>query len=154
MKRVLAGLLFAVFFAPPAMAQSDFTPFTEEAYALWTSCSDAENTGPPAQAIARCQANIASIETLQAQYASALLWEKDFTWMMSAGMHLTLSGAYGDIDGVLSARICDETERWWLQLGYITPGSDFDQRGSAEDEGLVRRCRAEQGTPAWARPLP
>ncbi len=146
-------MLFAVA-ASPAAAQSDFTPLTAEAYELWQRCSDAANAGAPAQGITRCQADIATIEALQAQNPNALPWEKDFTWLMSAGMHLALSGAYGDADGVLLVRVCDETERWWFQLGNITPGSDFDQRGSAEDQALVRRCRNEQGTPSWARPLP
>ena len=150
----LLVLVMAAGLCAPAAAQDQFTESTAAANALFENCLAAAEAGPPAWAIAECESAEQAVIDLQAQYPDALLWEKDVTWLMRAGIHMQVSGAYGDADGVRSARVCERTERWWLALGNITPGSAFDQSGNGADQNLVRQCRSEHGTPSWARPLP
>ncbi|MEY4879610.1 MAG: hypothetical protein RJB62_1079 [Pseudomonadota bacterium] len=148
------ALVLAAGLATPAAAQDQFTESTAAANALFENCLAAAEAGPPARAIAECESAERAVTDLQSRYPDALLWEKDFIWLMRAGIHMQVSGAYGDADGVRSARVCERTERWWLALGNITPGSAFDQSGNGADQNLVRQCRSEHGTPSWARPLP
>lgn len=143
--------------ATGSVLAADMTPLQASAFTQYEICNNARSAGFADYGAQACIGAEQAIKNLQAAHPDAVYYENHFLWATLATVQISIGGAYGQIDGVLSARVCEMSELSWWTTGNIPADSPFvDFVRSAESLVLsnLTRCRNEQSTPSWARPLP
>ncbi len=136
---------------------ADMTPLQAAAFAQYEACSNARNAGLADYGAQTCIGAEQAIKDLQAANPNAIYYEDHFLWATLATVQIFIGGAYGQIDGVLSARVCEMSELSWWTTGNIpadSPFAGFIRDTEASVLSNLTRCRNEQSTPPWARALP
>jgi len=156
------GLRSAAFIAglmslPVPVAAADMTPLQAAAYQEYERCAEGRAMGHYDYGLQACLDADGALAGLIAANPVVPDYERDFLLFTKATVELSVGGAYGAIDGVRSARVCEKSEQSWATAGQIPADSPFSDSVRRTEQGsidTIRLCRNEQGTPAWGRPLP
>jgi hypothetical protein len=153
------GLLTAVAcvaYASPASAQIS-TPFIDRVTAIAQPCFSGK--GDPRPIIETCVKALAAINGTRGEKLGVTPHEQNMFLANSVFVTTALSRLYTEMDKGQTARVCLSSELSWKsasQFDYAA-SPDFAERLKKMRDSLVpgvAKCRAENGAPPGAPPLP
>lgn len=151
---MLAAVVNAPALAQPSTAQ--------QLDAAVSAClvANQDKANPPQDDITACEPGIARIEEIYAATAAPTPHDTNLLHMYRAFVHTAIGGAYGQIDGVRSSRVCTQTEASWTELSQLvdanSPANLVASFNAMRQSAIspITKCRASKGTPPGAAPLP
>jgi hypothetical protein len=155
-------LVFAAFFAwsgPPALAQTT-TPFETQATSLAGACLGMNVAAETAdQTIATCEKVVADIAALKLATPTLASHDLNVYYVVVSMAHSRIGSAYGAVDKVRSARVCQRVEMAWATTSKIEAGNSPAYARMIQDMvtasvSALTKCRSEFGAPAGAPALP
>lgn len=154
-----AGLMLA---APlPAFARQDAAPFIRQIMAAAGPCATLPaKSADPAADLAICEKAVAALGAMDGPLAAATPHERNIYLISLTSVLIGVGATMVQIDGVRSARSCENIEAAWTIASYLDARGSPDGYASTiaqvrgEAVQLARLCRNDRGTPAGATPLP
>jgi hypothetical protein len=124
-------------------------------------CFDASETlAPPETVVATCEAALLKLDAVQRSVARPTGHQTNRYRFGRAGAYGFIMGAYNRMDAPLSARLCNAAEQGWAEQRQINEAESPPEfmtlfRGAGRKTlQLLRACRAKNGAPPGAPPLP
>ncbi|WP_084398392.1 hypothetical protein [Henriciella aquimarina] len=155
LKPFLAGLAGLGLMAPGALADETRDP--EAAGRYWFQAAEVciqagEDTEvTPEEQVKLCSEllNLMKAKFDQPDYAPQSPYEANFYWFARGAIQAQLQGAFGEIDGVRSKRVCERVEAQAAAFAKIDNTAwpqdyrDMADRVNESVEGPLKRCRHE-----------